>query len=399
MSAAYRLIGARDLDAALVDAWRAIQAANGAFESPYFAPEFTRAVGGVRDDVRVVVIENGGRPVGFFPHQRSLLGMGKPVGGPLSDFHGVIAGPGSEWDPDALLRAAGLSVWAFDHLAGDVRRFESRVTARAASPQIDLGAGYESYVQGRRKAGSDYIPKTEGLARKLGREFGSLEFTLHDPSPAPLEQLFRWKSEQYRRSGITDGFEAPWTRALLKRICAIQTADFAGVCSALRVDGRIVAVHMGMRSRSVLHYWFPAYDPEFAKFSTGIILLLRMAEAAAGAGLRTIDLGKGEAPYKQRLMTGAFELAEGAVELPSLLAARGSCAARPKRARRREESARCCDCRSGRSGGSRGAGSFAEARRPGRRPQWLIAPMSRVAGSLTRKKSVITGTVVPCPQG
>jgi CelD/BcsL family acetyltransferase involved in cellulose biosynthesis len=318
--AAYRLIGARDLDAKLVGVWRGIQAGSSAFESPYFCPEFTRAVGDVRDDVRVAVIENDGQPVGFFPHQRTLLGMGKPVGGPLSDFHGVIATPGSEWDPDTLVRAAGLSVWAFDHLVGDVHRFESRVTARAASPRIDLGAGYKCYVQDRRKAGSDYIPKTEGLARKLGREFGSLDFTLHDPAPAPLEHLFRWKSEQYRRSGITDGFDVPWTRALLRRICTVQTEEFAGVCSALRVNGRIVAVHMGMRSRQVLHYWFPAYDPAFAKFSTGIILLLRMAEAAAGAGLRTIDLGKGDAPYKQRLMTGAAELAEGAVELPSLLA-------------------------------------------------------------------------------
>jgi CelD/BcsL family acetyltransferase involved in cellulose biosynthesis len=45
-----------------------------------------------------------------------------------------------------------------------------------------------------------------------------------------------------------------------------------------------------------------------------------MAEALAGDGVRTIDLGKGDSQYKQRLMTGAVELCEGAVELPSFLA-------------------------------------------------------------------------------
>jgi CelD/BcsL family acetyltransferase involved in cellulose biosynthesis len=77
---------------------------------------------------------------------------------------------------------------------------------------------------------------------------------------------------------------------------------------------------MGMRSNNVLHYWFPAYDPEFAKFSTGTILLLRMAEALTGMGVRTIDLGEGKSQYKQRLMTGEVALQKGCVELPSLLA-------------------------------------------------------------------------------
>lgn len=320
MSVTYRLIDAHELDATLVDAWRSIQAKDHALSSPYFCPEFTLAVGQVRDDVRVVLIEDAGRPVGFFPHQRSAFGRGKPVGGPLSDYHGVIAEPNSGWDLHALMRAAKLSVWTFDHLVGDVGKFDAHVTARAASPQIDLISGYQQYAQGRRDAGSDYIKKTEGLARKLGREFGELHFTLHETESGALDQLIRWKRDQYRRAKIIDIFGVRWTRELLARIAHARSAGFAGVCSVLRVGDRIAAAHLGMRSREVLHYWFPAYDPEFAKFSTGIILILRMAEALAGTGVRTIDLGKGDSQYKQRLMTGAVELREGAVELPSLLA-------------------------------------------------------------------------------
>lgn len=320
MNISYRLIAAHELDPALIDAWHSIQSSNGVFDSPYFCPEFTQIAGRVRDDVRVVVIENGGRPVGFFPHQRALLGSGKPVGGPLSDYHGVIAISDADWELSALMRAAKQSVWTFDHLVDPGGRFEAHVTARASSPQIDLGAGYQCYEQARRDAGSDYIRKTEGLARKLAREFGELRFTLHDAGNGALEQLIRWKRNQYRQSKLTDVFGVRWTGDLLRRIAQAQTAGFAGVLSVLRAGDRMVAAHMGMRSRSTLHYWFPAYDPDFAKYSTGIILLLRVAETLAGSGVRTIDLGKGDAAYKQRLMTGSVELWEGDVALPSLLA-------------------------------------------------------------------------------
>lgn len=320
MSVTYRLIAPDELDAPLMDAWRAIQSKSKAFASPYFCPEFTQLVAGVRDDVRVVVIEDAARTVGFFPHQRSFLGMGKPVGGPLSDYHGIIVEPECEWELDAVLRTANLSVWAFDHLVGDVRKFEPHVTARAPSAQIDLSAGYERYAQGRRDTGSSYIRKTEGLARKLGREVGELHFTLHEAENRVMEQLINWKRDQYRRSNIVDAFSVAWTVELLNRIACTQTAEFAGICSILRAGDRIVAAHMGMRSRDRFHYWFPAYDPEFGRYSTGIILLLRMAQALTGNSVRTIDLGIEDAQYKQRLMTGKVELLEGFVEMPSLLA-------------------------------------------------------------------------------
>lgn len=320
MSIGYRLIVPGELDATLLGAWRTIQSMSNVFASPYFCPEFTQLVAEVRDDVRIVVIEDNGRPVGFFPFQRSLFGMGKPVGGPLSDCHGVVVNPACDWQLGALMRAAKLSVWTFDHLVGDVGRFEGHVTARATSPQIDLSAGYERYAQGRREAGSQYIRKTEGLARKLGSEVGELQFTLHEAGSEVMEMLFRWKSDQYRRSRLINVFGVRWTGELLRRIAHKQTTDFAGVYSVLRAGDRVISVHFGMRSHSVLHYWFPAYDPEFAKFSTGIILLLRIARALGGMGVQTIDLGKGDAQYKQRLMTGAIELQEGEVEIQSLLA-------------------------------------------------------------------------------
>jgi CelD/BcsL family acetyltransferase involved in cellulose biosynthesis len=54
-----------------------------------------------------------------------------------------------------------------------------------------------------------------------------------------------------------------------------------------------------------------------ARYSPGLILLLKMAEHAPSLGVRTIDLGKGMSLYKKRLMNASIPLAHGSVELPS----------------------------------------------------------------------------------
>jgi len=320
VSLTYRLIGPSGLDSTLVRRWHEIRASDPAYDSPYFCPEFSQAVGRVRDDVRIAIAERDNRPVGFFPHQRSFAGMGRPVGGPFSDYHGVIVERGVEWDMESMMQTAGLSVWAFDHLAGPIDQFNGSIRGRAASPQIDLSLGFEHFAKERREAGSDFIRKTQGLARKLEREVGALRFVLHEP--AALVQVIQWKSAQYRRtnpSGVDLVFSRAWTSALLREIVDTQTEEFSGVCSALYAGDKLVAAHMGMRSRHHLHYWFPAYDPGVSKYSPGSILLLRLAEAALENKLHVIDLGKGDSQYKRALTNRSVLLAEGAYERPSVL--------------------------------------------------------------------------------
>ena len=84
--------------------------------------------------------------------------------------------------------------------------------------------------------------------------------------------------------------------------------------SVLYAGDTIAAVHIGMRSRSVLHYWFPTYNPDLQKYSPGSIILLRMAEAAATGGITRLDLGHGDERYKLRFQSGEISLASGAVD-------------------------------------------------------------------------------------
>lgn len=99
-----------------------------------------------------------------------------------------------------------------------------------------------------------------------------------------------------------------------RKIHAMQTEGFAGMLSLLYAGDWLVAGHFGMRSRTVWHYWFPAYDPEVAKYSPGLNLALKMAAYAPSAGLSTIELGRMRAEYKRRLMNRDVLVASGSVD-------------------------------------------------------------------------------------
>ena len=68
-----------------------------------------RAVAAVRDDVNVAVIADGSEAVGFFPFERGGCGVGRPVGGIMSDYHGVVLRPGLRLDGEELIRACDLA--------------------------------------------------------------------------------------------------------------------------------------------------------------------------------------------------------------------------------------------------------------------------------------------------
>jgi len=309
-----------ELTAHQVQEWDRIQRALPELASPYFRPEFTAAVAAVRKDVRLAVLREGERIVGFFPFQRNWLGIGKPVGGALSDYHGVIIEPGIELNVRSLLRACGLVVWDFNHLVASQKVFEPYQRAADESPYMDLSRGYEAYAAERREAGTREITEALRKRRKLEREVGPVRFEAEAADTRVLADLARWKSQQYIASGLVDVFSFGWTSRLLEVICRMRGPEFAGVLSALYAGDTLLAVHMGMRSRTVWHYWFPAYDQQFARYSTGLILLLEMAQHASSIGIRAIDLGKGDSRYKRSLMSGAVPLMEGSAQRPSLVA-------------------------------------------------------------------------------
>jgi CelD/BcsL family acetyltransferase involved in cellulose biosynthesis len=299
--------------------WQAIVDQTPALASPYFTAEFCRAVARWSPDLEVATLREGAAVVGYFPFHRGRFGGGRPLAKWLSDCQGVVCGAGVRVDPRALMRACGLAAFEFDHLLAAQSAFAPFAHRADESPILDLAAGFDAYAAAVAPA-SAVLGRLTGTRRRLERDLGPVTFELQSTDEAALDALFRLKSEQYRRTGRRDVVGDPWARAVLTEIFRARGPSFAGVLSVLRAGTRAIALHLGMRSAKVLHYWFPAYDREYAQYSPGLMLLGELSRAAAAQGITSIDLGKGDAAYKRRFATGSVRLLEGRIERLSPLA-------------------------------------------------------------------------------
>jgi CelD/BcsL family acetyltransferase involved in cellulose biosynthesis len=308
-----RVVAPAELTEGELDLWKQWLSEDDVLRSPCFHPEFTRAIAAVRNDVRVAVLGDGDGPAAFFPFQHGRLGFGRPVGGRLCDFHGVITRPGFEFPANEFIRRAGLVAWDYTHLPVTLTAFAPHHVAVEPSGYLDLSRGFDAYVEERRQSGSKTIAKQQRKTRKMERELGPLRFEPDVADPEMLRTMMDWKSNQYWRTGIGDVFSFDWVVALLNRLHAMRTAEFRGKLSALYAGDNLLALHFGMQTETVLHYWFPVYDPAFQEFSPGIAMLLEIARDADDAGIRRIDLGKGNEDFKTSLRSAAFDVAAGSV--------------------------------------------------------------------------------------
>lgn len=305
-------IPGRELTESQIVAWSDIQRANSELDSPFFSPRFTCAVAEVRSDVEVAIVEQDQEVIGFFPFQRSRFGIGYPVGGRLNDFQGLIVPGEFALDLNRLLHGCDLLTWRFDQLLAAQTVFQPCQWGRRRSLQIDVverfGRSWSS--QGLK---SRRVQETLRKTRKLERDHGPIRFVPHETDPRAFQALLRWKSDQYRRTGAMDIFSLRWPVELLERLNQEPRDELCGQFSALYVGDRLAAVHQGLRSRDVLHSWFPAYDRSLAEYSPGMMLFVKLAREAQLLGVSRIDLGAGETSFKQSLASGAISVASGAV--------------------------------------------------------------------------------------
>lgn len=309
-----------ELTAADRVAWTALQSKahlNGAPElaNPFLSPEFTLAVGHWRRGVRVAVVREDGEPAAFFPFQRSITGVGRAIGLGVSDCQGLVHRPGFTWDARELLRACGLAMYEFDHLAGGQGPFEAGASGSFASPVMDIDQGYEAYLAQLKAKSPKFTRTTHAKERRLTRDHGTVRYVHDERDPTVLRTLMEWKAAQYRRTGRSNRFAQAWITHLVHQLFHTRSDQFAGLLSVLYVDDVPVAAHFGLRSERIIGQWFPAYDPAFAKYSPGLIMHLRMAEAAAADGIAYLDLGRGQKQYKDSLKTRELTVYEGWVAL------------------------------------------------------------------------------------
>jgi CelD/BcsL family acetyltransferase involved in cellulose biosynthesis len=199
---------AHKLSSDLVACWDKIALSLPEFASPYFRPEFTQAVAAVRNNVEVGILRDGDTIVGIFPFERVGGCVARPVGGRLSDYQAVITRPEEPWRVEDLMCGCRLRAWEFDHQLASQGQLKPHVVSVANSWRIDVSAGFDALVAGRKAAGAGALSEMLRKSRKLQRE-RDIRFEWHVTDEAAFNQLLAWKSDQYRRSELTDLFAFP----------------------------------------------------------------------------------------------------------------------------------------------------------------------------------------------
>ena len=213
--------------------------------------------------------------------------------------------------PAELLRLADLNAFSFSRLCpaqADMLEGERPEHGLGA----DLSGGWKSYWAARAVSEKAFVADTDRSGRKIADVHGTLRFTYDDRHPDALARLVTAKRAQYAKTGAADALEPAWARRFLEALWETRGIHCAGMVSTLFAGDTWVAAHFGLASARTLHYWFPVYNPELARFSPERLLLRALIEAAAARRMRTVDFGAGDAPYKRKFATLPYEVYRGA---------------------------------------------------------------------------------------
>ncbi|MFS2317891.1 GNAT family N-acetyltransferase [Maricaulis sp. D1M11] len=301
------------LSAAHRQAWQAFQRENIQLASPYFTLEFADLCERVRPDTQVCVVTTRGQVQGFLPFHAGRTGIARPLAGPLGDVHGLIEAEAGCLDAGHIIREAGLGVFEYHSALASQCGFSGAAELRDGSWQIELSQGFAAWQDNRRSLFPKAMRNLRARRRRLEALDAGYEFVMDDRRPAVFEAMLAWKRQQYRETGVFDVFSVGWSHALMRQVFETRTDALTGLSSALYIGGRLAAVHIGMASDRLCHYWFPAYDRNLSHLSPGLLLLEEMIRAAASMGHSGVELGPGDYQFKRELATVQTGLVGGAL--------------------------------------------------------------------------------------
>lgn len=162
------------------------------------------------------------------------------------------------------------------------------------------------------RLGSDwkkfYAEKRSGSARRrdrqLAKKFDGMGKTrleiVHsaDAIVTLAQKLFAQKSESLGAMGISDPFAAPEVCGFYNRLARLGVPRGCVHVSALTLDNVPVSIAWGYVFSGCYYYVIPTYDPKLYLLSPGRVHLTELFRWCVENGLRRVDMGVGDQPYK-----------------------------------------------------------------------------------------------------
>jgi CelD/BcsL family acetyltransferase involved in cellulose biosynthesis len=122
--------------------------------------------------------------------------------------------------------------------------------------------------------------------------------------PAALDDVLALEGRSWKGARGTAIAADARLRAFYGRVAGWAARRDGLRIAVLRLDGRPLAAVLAFEEDGVLHLVKAGYDPAFARFSPGQLLLQDVLREAFAAQLRRVELHGADEPYK-RLWTGA----------------------------------------------------------------------------------------------
>jgi len=306
----FETVHPRELTADDAALWRAHQAADPAFGSPYLTPEWAKLIGSVRDDARVCVIQDG---AGYFGAQRLSRFAAMGLGAPIADYQGVVGLPGLPVNGAELCRALKVGRIDITHAPAGQHVLRGAAAGQEGSWIAEVSGGRDLYEAALKQRRSEFVRQTDKKLRKLEREHGHVEFRAQSTERADFETLLAWKNAQLKRSGQPAIWAAPWIAQTLNACFETRDPQFGGALFTLSAHGKLVAGAFCLRSARVLHFWIVAHDSAYDSYSPGVQLARWIAGWAGDHGIAELDFGPGDYQYKRQLSTGQRILERGVI--------------------------------------------------------------------------------------
>jgi CelD/BcsL family acetyltransferase involved in cellulose biosynthesis len=251
-----------------------------------------------------------GRLVGAFPLvHKSWRGLrvARFAGGKHPSLADLLLAPSEDATTGAALIERAASEHDFAELlglAGDCRLAQMAAAPgqlhlfrRADAPVLELTDDWDAIYQARVSAGRR---KDEWRRRRRLQERGALEFSLarspEEVNPA-LGDAFRlhalrWRERRHDTSGFATARGISFHRAALDALAAQDVVRLF----TMSVGGQPIAFILTFALAGRLYLYRTAYDPSFARYGPGLLMLFEAIAYASREGLKRVEfLGGGEA--------------------------------------------------------------------------------------------------------
>ena len=268
----------------------------GLFQSFAWAEAWARAIGKLERDIRILTVTAGDQycivPVIVQHHLgvRRLRWLGVEV----TDHCDIIASSG--WDVAALAATIRTHLPPADIV--ELRQVRtgglaSRLFDTAGQP--DMPCPYITVAKNRFPKDILYAERRAAASGKLTYEVTTYAGDRAEIAAFVIAQKRLALLRQGKSTAEFDLTVAPFLRSLVELEFPLGTSPYF---SRLILDGQTMAAQVAFIEGRTLLYYLPAFDFTHRLHSPGHLLILNLLRDASAMGLETIDLLRGEEPYK-----------------------------------------------------------------------------------------------------